>query len=69
MFITAVYVYYSKWIKIEIELAKELGKPIIAVEGWGAEKTSTQVKAAADQIVRWNTDSIVQAIIELVDRI
>lgn len=68
LILAGVYVYYSKWIKIEIELAKELGKPIIAVEGWGAEKTSTQVKAAADQIVRWNTNSIVQAIIELADK-
>ena len=68
LILAGVYVYYSKWIKIEIELAKELGKPIIAVEGWGAKKTSVDVQDAADLIVRWNTNSIVQAIIELTDR-
>ena len=57
-----VYSTYSKWINIEIELAKKLGKKIIAVEPLGSERTSVVVKNAADEIVRWNTDSIVKAI-------
>lgn len=59
---------YSKWIGKEIEIAKQRftnPKPIIAVEPWGAEKTSAVVKNHADRIVRWNTDSIVSAIREL----
>ena len=39
-----------------------MGKTIIAIEPWGSEKTSTVVKNAADKIVKWNTDSIVDAI-------
>lgn len=57
-----VYSSYSKWIDKEIEIAKKLNKPILAVEPWGSEKTSTKVKSSADMIVRWNTDSIVNAI-------
>ena len=60
--LAGVYATYSKWIDIEIELAKEMGKRIIAVEPWGAEKTSIIVKNSADQIVGWNTSSIVDAI-------
>lgn len=57
-----VYSSYSKWINIEIELAKKMGKPIVAVEYWGAEHTSQVVKDAADAIVRWNASSVVGAI-------
>ena len=39
-----------------------MGKKIIAIEPWGAERTSIVVKNAADETVRWNTDSIVRAI-------
>ena len=41
---------------------KEMGEKIIAVQPWGAEKTSTVVKNNADYIVGWNTNSIVNAI-------
>lgn len=37
-------------------------KSPIAIEPWGAEKTSTVVKTAADKIVKWQTTSIVKAI-------
>ena len=39
-----------------------MGKTIIAIEPWGSEKTSMTVKNAADKIVKWNTDPIVDAI-------
>ncbi len=60
--LAGVYATYSKWINIEIELAKSMQKKIIAVQPWGAERTSMTVKRAADEIVGWNTDSIVRAI-------
>ncbi|BAK56534.1 nuclease [Candidatus Arthromitus sp. SFB-mouse-Japan] len=62
LILAGVYSTYSKWINIEIELAKELGKRIIAIEPWGSERTSIVVKNAADKIVGWNTNSIVNAI-------
>lgn len=60
--LAGVYVKYSKWINIEIELAKEMKKRIIAVEPWGALRTSIVVKNAADKIVGWNSTSIIRAI-------
>jgi hypothetical protein len=62
LILAGVYANYSKWINIEIELAQQMGKTIIAIEPWGAEKTSAKVKNTADKIVKWNTDSIVDAI-------
>ena len=66
--LAGVYASYSKWIDKEITIAKgafTLPKPIIAVEEWGSERTSTVVKRNADEIVRWNADSIVDAIREV----
>lgn len=57
-----VYSTYSTWINKEIELAKKWNKPIIAVEPYGSERTSSVVKNAADIICGWNTKSIVNAI-------
>ncbi len=62
LILAGVYSTYSKWINIEIELAQSMGKKIIAIEPWGAERTSSRVKGAAHSIVRWNTDAIVNAI-------
>lgn len=62
LIMAGVYSTYSKWINIEIQLAQQMGKKIIAVEPWGSERTSAVVKNAADEIVGWNTNSIVRAI-------
>lgn len=62
LILAGVYSTYSKWINIEIQLAKEMGKTIIAIEPWGAERTSLVVKQAADKVVGWNTKSIVNTI-------
>ena len=66
--LAGVYATYSKWIDIEIDLAEsgfQNPKPIVAVEPWGSKKTSRRVKDAADEVVKWNTESIVSAIREL----
>ena len=62
LILAGVYATYSKWINIEIELAIQMGKRIIAIEPWGSERTSLVVRSTADKIVKWNTDSIVDAI-------
>ena len=66
--LAGVYASYSKWIPKEITIAKTKfasPKPIIAVEYGGSERTSTVVKNNADKIVKWNADSIVNAIREV----
>lgn len=65
LILAGVYSSYSKWINKEIKISKDFSKPIIAIQPWGAEKTSTVVKENADKIVSWNTKSIVDAIKEL----
>lgn len=64
--LAGVYSTYSKWINKEIEISKQIySKPVIAIEPWGAEKTSKVVKDAADAVVRWNSVSVVEAIRKL----
>ena len=60
--VAGVYASYSKWIEIEIDIAKECSKPIIGVIPWGQEKRSQIVDKGTDEIVRWNSDSVVDAI-------
>ncbi|WP_229219630.1 TIR domain-containing protein [Duganella sp. BJB1802] len=60
--LAGVYATHSKWINIEIEMAKKLGKRIIAIEPWASERTSAVVKDAAHKVVKWNGSSIVGAI-------
>ena len=62
LILAGVYSSYSKWINIEIELAKSMNKKIIAIEPWGAEKTSAIVKNASDATVKWNAASIIKEI-------
>lgn len=68
LILAGVYASYSKWIDKEIEISTSgfiYRKPIIAIEPWGSEKTSLKVKNNADQIVKWQTSSIIKAIKEL----
>lgn len=62
--LAGVYSTYSESIKMEIQIAKELNKPIIAIEPLAAEKTSQYVKENATKIVSWNGYSIANAIKE-----
>jgi hypothetical protein len=65
LILAGVYSTYSKWIKEEIALANNAftsSKPIVAIQPWGAEKTSQIVKKNADIVVGWNTSSIVSGI-------
>ena len=57
-----MYVAYSDWIQFEIDFAKELNKSILGVRPWGAAKMPKAVQDAADEIVGWNTRTIVSAI-------
>lgn len=65
--LAGVYASYSDWINKEIVIAKRFTKPkpILAIEPWASEKTSSVVKNNADKIVKWNTISIVNGIREL----
>lgn len=59
------YSTYSKWINKEIVIANESftnPKPIIGIKPWGNTVISSVVRDNADELVGWNTESIVAAI-------
>jgi hypothetical protein len=60
--ISGMYVAYRYWIQTEIKIATRYQKPIIGVMPWGQERTPQTVQDVADEMVGWNTDSIVSAI-------
>lgn len=60
--LAGVYATYSKWITVELALAMEFNKPIVAVAPWGSQRISAVVREVADELVGWNTESIVRAI-------
>jgi hypothetical protein len=62
LIMAGMYATYSKWINKEIEIARRMGKVIIAVKPFGAERISTVVRDAAHAECAWNTNSIVNAI-------
>ena len=62
LIMAGMYSAYSKWINKEIEIAKRMGKVIIAIKPFGAERISTVVRDAAHAECAWNTNSIVGAI-------
>jgi hypothetical protein len=60
-----VYSTYRKWIKKEIKVAQNefaSPKPILGVKPWANTLVSDQVRKSADELVGWNTSSIVEAI-------
>lgn len=63
-----MYVSFSNWIQFEIDYARELTKPILGIKPWGAQKMPQAVQDAADEIVGWNTPTIVNGIRELARR-
>ena len=68
LILAGVYATYSKWINIEIDLAEKgftYAKPIVAIRPWGSQRISERVRLAADRIVGWNTESVVEAIRDL----
>jgi len=62
---TGMYANYSKWIQKEIDGAGVYGKPILAVDPWGAQRRSSVVSQAANKTVGWNKESVIGGIWEL----
>lgn len=60
-----VYASYSNWMKWELDTAAELKKPILGVIPWGQINVSIVIQERAQKLVRWNTESIVDAIRQL----
>lgn len=64
--ISGMYAAYSDWMQYEIDESIRMGKPILGIYPWGQVNAPSYVTNNADEMVRWNTDSIVSAIRRLV---
>ena len=60
-----MYANYSKWIQKEIDGASDYGKPILAVNPWAQERSSSIVGDVATKKVGWNKKSVISGIWEL----
>ena len=57
-----MYVAHSDWIQYEINFARRIGRPILGIRPWGSTVVPVAVQNGADEIVGWNSSSIVSAI-------
>lgn len=62
--ISGMYATYREWMQYEIDAARRMKKPIIAISPWGGQVMPQSVTQVATKIVNWNTNSIVTAIRE-----
>ena len=62
LILSGMYVVHSDWIQFEIDFANALDKPMIGVHPWGQQRTPVAVSQTVNEMVRWNTSSIVSAI-------
>lgn len=60
--LAGMYSARSGWMDWEMAFARRIGKSIIGVKPWGNAQLPVVVQKNADEIVGWNTDSIVSAI-------
>lgn len=60
--LAGMYSARSGWMDWEMAFARRIGKAIIGVRPWGNVQLPVVVQRNADEIVGWNTHSIVSAI-------
>lgn len=62
LILSGMYAVHSSWIEFEVEFAQTLSKPMVGIRPWGQERVPKYVADAVDEMVGWNTASIVSAI-------
>jgi hypothetical protein len=60
--LAGIYASHSDWMIWELDTAKDNGIPILGIIPRGHERVSTEVYSRSKLDVRWNTESIVEAI-------
>lgn len=60
--VAGMYVNHSGWISFEMNYADEIGKPMVGIRPWGAQRTPKEVQDRVGEMVGWNSASIVSAI-------
>ncbi|MBL7837875.1 MAG: TIR domain-containing protein [Bacteroidetes bacterium] len=62
LFLGGMYGAHSEWILKEIKIAQDYKKPIIGIYPWGQKNMPLAIQKAANELVGWNTSTIVSAI-------
>lgn len=62
LMLSGVYATHSDWMLEELGLAQGYDKPIIGIFPHASHRASSAIQEAADEMVAWNTASIVDAI-------
>ncbi len=62
LILSGMYVAYSDWIDFEIEFGLEISKPMIGVRPRGQQRVPKKVSDSVNEMVGWQTSSIVEAI-------
>ena len=62
LIISGMYYNYHNWMQVELDIAKKLNKPIIALLPYGYQRVPADILNYATDIVGWRTESIVSAI-------
>ena len=62
LIISGMYAQHSDWMQAEIDISKELSKPMIGITPHGGERSPTNVVLVTKIDVGWSTQSIVDAI-------
>ncbi len=60
--VAGMYSARSGWMDWEMAFARRIGKPIIGIRPWGNERLPRVVQDNADEMVGWNTSTIIRAI-------
>lgn len=60
--ISGMYYNNREWMQFELDYAKQKNKPIVAIKPWGNVIMPKEITDVADEVVNWNTSSIVSAI-------
>lgn len=62
LILAGMYVNYSEWIGFEMDYADQLGKPMVGIRPWSSQRVPQEVQNRVQEMVGWNTTSIVGAI-------
>ena len=60
--LSGMYPNHSKWIDLEMKLAKEADMPMIGIRSCEALRVPSLVSKNVTELVRWNTKSIINSI-------
>lgn len=61
--ISGMYAAHSEWIDYEIDTSVDYGKYIIGLKPWGQERIPTKIQNNSNELVGWNKQSLINAIL------